>query len=287
PPPGPPGRARPARGRSRARPREEGDREEGVGREDPLGAAPRGTMGDEGDLRVRAVPAEVRLDELEAPRPRGPRAHREEPADPEGGGPVPPEVRGFEDRPVPLRRPRVPRERGVLHGECGPDARPVRVPEGSPRPARDRLARPPPEEGRRVALLPLEGRDPRLLGGALRVRRAPAGIADPRHRTVDRAGSRVLPRAEPVPRRSGAVSTVVPSPLPRALLLRHPRRPGRPHVPRLRRRPADAPRPRPAREDAEPGRELEHGCAPPGHGGSRVPGPGSVLPPRPRGRGTA
>src|SRR5439155_24088862 len=68
----PPRIARPAVRRSRGPLREEAGRPGRMGREDPPTPAPRGSMGHRRQLRGRAVPAEVRRDELAAPRPLRP-----------------------------------------------------------------------------------------------------------------------------------------------------------------------------------------------------------------------
>src|SRR5205807_5132584 len=177
------------------------------------------------------------------------------------------------------RRSRGPPQRGVLHRECGPDARPVRLPEGPTSEARDRLARAASEEGRRVALLSLQHRNARLLGGARRVLGASDRLAYPRDPPGDRAGRGVLSQATTVPRGCLAVPSLVSPPLPRPLLLRPSRRPRRAHVPEARGRSANPSGPRPAHRDAQPRRELEHGCIASGLGGPRVPIPGSVLSP--------
>src|SRR5207244_13218666 len=133
-------------------------RTEGMGRATPPRPASGRPLGDAWQLPLRVVPPEVRRDELAAARPRGPGPHEKDAPGRESDEPLPPSVLG------PIGRPRWPRQRGVLHGERAPDARPARLPDGSSARARARLARPPPEEGRRMALLPLPHRDAGLLG---------------------------------------------------------------------------------------------------------------------------
>src|SRR2546426_246410 len=158
---------RSARGRSRRCPCAENHRTEGMGRATPPRPASGRPVGDPRQLRLRVVPPEVRRDELAAARPRRPGPHKKNAAGRQSGEPLPPSVLG------PIGRPRRPRQRGVLHGERAPDARPIRLPEGSADGGRNRLARPPSEEGRRGALLPLPHRDAGLLGNPRRVCRAP------------------------------------------------------------------------------------------------------------------
>src|SRR3989449_8322103 len=79
PSPGAEGSSRPTGRRSRGRPRTTRNREEGMGRSDPAGTAPVGTMGEPGHLRTRSVPAQVRGNELAATRPFGPGPHQEDP----------------------------------------------------------------------------------------------------------------------------------------------------------------------------------------------------------------
>src|SRR5207302_442308 len=74
-----------------------------------------------------------------------------------------------------------------------------------------------------------------------------------------------------------AVPSLVSPSLPGPLLLRPSRGPRRAHVPGARGRSANPSGPRPAHRDAQPRRELEHGCIASGLGGPRVPIPGSVL----------
>src|SRR2546425_8771764 len=77
------------------------------------------------------------------------------------------------DGPVPEplladRRSRRPQQRSVHHRERGPHDGPIRVLEGPSDETGNRMARSPPEEGWRLALLPLSHRDARLLGGPRR-----------------------------------------------------------------------------------------------------------------------
>src|SRR6266571_922482 len=262
---------RAARGRCRARPRATANRTERVGREDPPRAASARTVGDVGHVGSRAVPPEVRRDELAAPRPVRPRAHQEASANREGD-------ESLGSPPVPARRRTRPhRERSVYHRKRGADAPPLRVHEAPASAAGDRLARPLPEEGRRLALLPILDRDPRLLGGARRLCGAPPGLPQPGSPPFDRTGRGVLLESSPVSRRGHPVSSMVPAPLSGPLLLRSPRRARCAHVPRIRGRPPDAPRPRPPRGDAQPGRELESRCTSSGYGRSELPGPWALL----------
>src|SRR2546425_568997 len=116
PSPGAEGSSRPTGRRSRGRPRTAGNREERMGRANPAGTAPVGTMGEPGYLRTRSVPAQVRSNELAAARPFGPGPHQEDPPNPSidrtrrgilpGAAPVP---RGTYSLPsvvpAPLSRP--------------------------------------------------------------------------------------------------------------------------------------------------------------------------------------
>src|SRR5205809_733010 len=88
----PPRITRPAVRRSRGPLREEADRPGRMGREDPPTPAPRGSMGHRRQLRGRAVPAEVRRDELAAPRPLRPGSQGDAPADRQSSEAVPPTV---------------------------------------------------------------------------------------------------------------------------------------------------------------------------------------------------
>src|SRR5256712_2938494 len=130
---------RSSRGRSRRCPCTESHRTEGMGRATPPRPASGRPVGDPRQLRLRVVPPEVRRDELAVARPRRPGPHKKDAAGRQSGRPLPPSVLG------PIGRPRRPRRRGVLHGERAPDARPIRLPEGSPDRGRGRLAPPPPE----------------------------------------------------------------------------------------------------------------------------------------------
>src|SRR5437867_1076457 len=149
------------------------------------------------------------------------------------------------------------------------------------------MARAPPEEGRGLALLPLQHGDPRLLGGPRRLRCAPREDEDAANPRIDRAGRGILSGPTAVPRGARSLPTLVPATLSRTLLLRHSGRTRHPHISRVWRGPADATRPRPPRSDAQPGRKLEHGCPSPGQRRPGVPVSRAVLPPRPRGPGPA
>src|SRR3989449_9853800 len=136
---------RSSRGRSRRCPCAETHRTEGMGRATPPRPASGRPVGDPRQLRPRVVPPEVRRDELAAARPRRPGPHKKDAAGRQSGEPLPPSVLG------PIGRPRRPPQRGVLHGERAPDARPIRLPEGAADRGRDRLAPPPPVERPRAA----------------------------------------------------------------------------------------------------------------------------------------
>src|SRR5947208_312553 len=187
--------------------------------------------------------------------------------------------RGFPgpNGPTPWTPQLAPRE------GCGPE-RPSPGAAGSARSSRRRSrGRPRPEKGWGLALLPLPHRDARLLGGPRRLRGDPLRGEDAADPPIDRAGRGILPRATVVSGGTRALPSVVPAPLSRPLLLRPPGRTRHPHVPWLRRGPEDAARPRPSRGDAQPGRELEHGCPSPGHRGPGIPVPRAVLSARPGG----
>src|SRR5206468_6255092 len=128
------------------------------------------------------------------------------------------------------------------------------------------MARPPPEKGWGLALLPLPHRDARLLGGPRRLRGDPLRGEDAADPPIDRAGRGILPRATVVLGGTRALSSVVPAPLSRPLLLRPPGRTRHPHVPRLRRGPEEAAAPRRAEAEAQRGRERETACPSPAHG---------------------
>src|SRR3989454_7147216 len=264
PSPGAEGSSRPTGRRSRGRPRTTRNREEGMGRSDPAGTAPVGTMGEPGHLRTRSVPAQVRGNELAATRPFGPGPHQEDPPSRESDGPVPEPL-------LAVRRSRRPQQRSVHHRERGPHDGPIRVLEGPSDETGDRMARSPPEEGWRLALLPLPHRDARLLGGPRRLRGATLRCEDTAHPSIDRAGRGILSGAAAVPRGAYALSSVVPAPLSRPLLLRHPRRTRHPHVPRLWRGTPNAAPPPPPRGDAQPRWELGHGSPSTRQRGPRVP----------------
>src|SRR2546428_12618328 len=149
---------RSARGRSRRCPCAENHRTEGMGRATPPRPASGRPVGDPRQLRLRVVPPEVRRDELAAARPRRPGPHKKDAAGRQSGEPLPPSVLG------PIGRPRRPRQRGVLHGERAPDARPIRLPEGSADGGRNRLARPPSTEAPPVGLRLLPPPGPGLAG---------------------------------------------------------------------------------------------------------------------------
>src|SRR3989475_11778486 len=74
------------------------------------------------------------------------------------------------------RRTRPPRERSVHYRKRGADAPPIRLHEAPASEAGNRLARPSPEEGWRVALLPIGDGDPGLLGSPRRLRGAAPGL---------------------------------------------------------------------------------------------------------------
>src|SRR3989475_1447239 len=265
PSPGAEGSSRPPGRRSRGRRRPTGNREEGMGRSDPAGTAPVGTMGEPGHLRTRSVPAQVRSNELAAARPFGPGPHEEDPPGREGDGPVPEPL-------LAVGRSRRPQQRSVHHRERGPHDGPIRVLEGPSDETGNRMARSPPEEGWRLALLPLPHRDARLLGGPRRLRGASLRGEDTAHPSIDRAGRGILPRATAVSGRTHSLSSVVPAPLSRPLLLRHPRRTRHPHVPRLWRGSAKTAPPRPPPSDTPTRRGLVYSCPSP-------PPPGTPSPP--------
>src|SRR2546428_12298657 len=118
------------------------------------------------------------------------------------------------------------------------------------------MARAPPEEGWGLALLPLQHRDPRLLGGPRRLCGAPRPDEEAANPRIDRAGRGILSGPTAVPRGAHSLPSVVPATLSRTLLLRHSGRTRHPHLSRVWR-------------------------------GPRVPVSRAVLPPRPRGPGPA
>src|SRR2546425_6243030 len=256
PSPGAEGSSRPTGRRFRGRPRTTRNREERMGRADPAGTALVGAMGEPGHLRTRSVPAQVRGNELAAARPFGPGPHQEDPPGRESDGPVPEPL-------LAVRRSGRPQQRSVHHRERGPHDGPIRVLEGPSDETGDRMARSPPEEGWRLALLPLPHRDARLLGGPRRLRGASLRGEDTAHPSIDRARRGILPRATSVSRRTHSLPSVVPAPLSRPLLLRHPRRTRHPHVPRLWRGPAKAAPPPPPPTAAPPRWGLEQGSPSP------------------------
>src|SRR2546422_7751396 len=193
PSPGAEGSSRPTGRRSRGRPRTAGNREERMGRANPAGTALVGAMGEPGYLRTRSVPAQVRSNELAAARPFGPGPHQEDPPGRESDGPVPEPL-------LAVRRSGRPQQRSVHHRERGPHDGPIRVLEGPSDETGDRMARSPPEEGWRLALLPLPRRDARLLGGPLRLLGATLRREDTAHPSIDRTGRGILPGATAVPR---------------------------------------------------------------------------------------
>src|SRR6267378_4058789 len=211
------GSPRSSRGRSHGRPRPTGNRAEGLGRPYPPGTAPVGAMGYPRQFPIRAVPAEVCGDELALDRPLGPRPHEEDSAGRESGPPVPKSL-------LAVRGPRRLLKRGVHHRERGPHDGPFRLPEGPSGANGDRMARPPPEEGWGMALLPLADRDARLLGGPCRLRGDPLRGEDAADPPINRTRRGILSRATVVPGGTHALPSVVPAPLSRPLLLRHPGR---------------------------------------------------------------
>src|SRR5207249_7980407 len=86
------------------------------------------------------------------------------------------------------------------------------------------MARAPPEEGRGLALLPLQHGDPRLLGGPRRLRCAPREDEDAANPRIDRAGRGILSGPTAVPRGARSLPTLVPATLSRTLLLRQDRK---------------------------------------------------------------
>src|SRR3989442_15370843 len=146
----------------------------------------------------------------------------------------------------------------------------------------------PPEEGWRLALLPLSHRDARLLGGPRRLRGASLRGEDTAHPSIDRARRGILPRATALSGRTHSLPSVVPAPLSRPLLLRHPRRTRHPHVPRLWRGPAQAAPPHPPPGGAPHPLEGVHRLPYHRPTGPRVPLFPADLSPPPRGpRGSA
>src|SRR5256712_12540263 len=202
PSPGAEGSSRPTGRRSRGRPRTTRNREEGMGRADPAGTAPVGTMGEPGYLRTRSVPAQVRSNELAAARPFGPGPHQEDPPGRESDGPVPEPL-------LAVQRSGRPQQRSVHHRERGAHDGPIRVLEGPSDETGDRMARSPPEEGWRLALLPLPHRDARLLGGPRRLLRPTLRPPNAAHPSIDRARRGILPRATAVSGRTPSLPSVV------------------------------------------------------------------------------
>src|SRR2546428_7576024 len=101
------------------------------------------------------------------------------------------------------------------HRKRGADAPPLRLHRAPASEAGDRLARPSPEEGRRVALLPIGDGDPGLLGSPRRLRGAAADLPQPRSRPVDRTRRGGLLETEPDTRGTPPVPNLGSGPLPR------------------------------------------------------------------------
>src|SRR5207249_4039672 len=108
-----------------------------------------------------------------------------------------------------------------------------------------------PAGGRGLELRRRQARDTRLLGSVGRVRVGSEGKSDRRDGAVDLARGGVLSRAEAL-RGGETVRSLVPVPLPDALLLRRPGRARRPHGARICRGSSPPARsPNPSREAAE------------------------------------
>src|SRR5207249_7840864 len=113
------------------------------------------------------------------------------------------------------------------------------------------MARPPPEKGWGLALLPLPHRDARLLGGPRRLRGDPLRGEDAADPPIDRAGRGILPRATVVSGGTRALPSVVPAPLSRPPSLPPPCRTRHPPAPRLPRSPHHAACHRTPRDDRQ------------------------------------
>src|SRR5438552_13575680 len=185
----PPRIARPAVRRSRGPLREDADRPGRMGREDPPAPAPRVSAGHRRQLRGRAVPAEVRRDELAAPRPLRPGSPWDSPADRQSSEAVPPTVwwsGGGSGRSE---------ERGLFHRQRRPNAHPIRIPQRCVGAILDRLALASSEIRRRLALLPVPNGDPGRLGGLSGLRRdSEAKRSAAMHRAIERGAEFYLER---------------------------------------------------------------------------------------------
>src|SRR5205807_3393813 len=192
----------------------ETDRSGRMGGDDFQTPAPRRPMGHRRQLRARAVPPEIRRDELAPPRPLRSWSPGDSPANREGREAVPPSVWRS------VRGSGRSEERGLFHGQRRPHAHAVRIPRPSIGTIVDRLAPATSEVRRWLALLPLSNGDLGWLGGLSGLRGDPGGEAFGRDASSHRTRGGVLSRTRPASRRANAVCTVDAIALPRPLLLR-------------------------------------------------------------------
>src|SRR3989449_2874123 len=229
-----------------------------MGRGHPRGA--RSRRG--GGKRREAVPAEVHLDELDAPHPLRPRVDEGGPANRKGLRLV---DRAIRDAGRRLLDGRNEERRPLRRGEPRPRTRAVRIWQSSEGPERLRVARRTPRQERRLELL--GGRsEPRLVGRDERLRGLSAAEVDGGDETRRRTRGRVL-LAEGIAQAGRRVSTLVPLSLPGPLLLRPPRGTRFHDCARVRGRSADAARPRGPEGKTSAGRAMESRRASPGSRG--------------------
>src|SRR2546425_13192094 len=96
------------------------------------------------------------------------------------------------------------------HRKRGADAPPLRLHKAPASEAGDQLARPSPEEGRRVALLPIGEGDPGLLGRPRRLRCAAPGLPQPGSPPLDLTRCEILLGSPPIPGSADPIPALVP-----------------------------------------------------------------------------
>src|SRR5256712_13885228 len=211
------------------------------------------------DKRGESVPAEVHLDELDAPRTLRPRVNEGGPANRKG---LRAADRAIRDAGRRLRDGRNEERPPLRRGEPRPRTRAVRIRRSSEGPERLRVARRTPRQERRLELL--GGRsEPRLVGRDERLCGLSAAEVDGGDETRRRTRGRLL-LAEGIAQAGRRVSTLVPLSLPGPLLLRPPRGTRFHECARVRGRSADAARPRGPEGKTSAGRAMESRRASPG-----------------------